>query len=106
MFVTWLAYPGDSEDDTRSRVHASLCNQALRVKCAIEPDWALSPQRIKPIYAFRSQRDIKRDLRTLARRLRDRVVAGRMAMAFLKEALGRCYGLPGGARAPPRARSR
>lgn len=88
MFVTWLAYPGDSEDDTRSRVHASLCNHALRVKCAIEPDWALSPQRIKPIYALRCERDIKRDLRTLARRLRDRMVAGRMAMAFLKEALG------------------
>jgi hypothetical protein len=88
MFVTWLAYPGDSEDEIRSRVHASLCNHALRVKCAIEPDWALVPQAIKPIYALRCQRDIKRDLRTLARRLRDRMVAGRMAMAFLKEALG------------------
>lgn len=82
-----LAYPGDSEE-TRAGVHGSLCHHALRVICEIEPDWALSPQRIKPIYALRTSREVKQDLRTLQRRLRDRMVAGRMAIGFLKEAVG------------------
>jgi len=86
MLVTLLAYPVESEE-TRSRVHASLCTHALRAKCLIEPDWTTSAQSIKPIYALRGQPDINRDLLTLERRLRDRAVAGRMAIAFLKEAL-------------------
>jgi len=98
MLVTLLAYPGDSEE-TRGRVHASLCTHALRVKCEIEPDWAIAPQPIRPIYALRGQRDLNRDLRTIERRLRDRMVAGRMAIAFLKEALpGHVLKLPLGAK--------
>jgi hypothetical protein len=98
MLVTWLAFSGESEtEETRSRVHASLCNYALRAMCEIEPNCATSPQVIKPIYALRSQQDIDRDLRTLERRLRDRMVAGRMAIAFLKEALtGQAPKLPAG----------
>ena len=42
---------------------------------------------MKPIYALRNQRDSDRYLRTAQRRLRDRMVAGRMAMGFLKEAV-------------------
>jgi hypothetical protein len=85
VLVSVLAYPGDSEEETRAGVHASLCHHALRVKCEIEPNWALSPQRMKPIYALRTSREVKQDLRTLQRRLRDRLVAGRMAIGFLKE---------------------
>jgi hypothetical protein len=81
------AYPSDSEE-TRAGVHASLCHHALQVLCAIEPDWALCPQRIKPIYALRRADDVSRDLRTLQRRLRDRMAAGRMAIGLLKEAVG------------------
>jgi hypothetical protein len=47
----------------------------------------VSPQPIKPVYALRSQCDIDRDLRTLQRRLRDRMIAARMAIGFLKEAV-------------------
>ena len=54
LLVTLLAYPEEGEE-TRSEVHASLCAHALRVKCAIEPDWALPSQPIKPIYALRRQ---------------------------------------------------
>jgi hypothetical protein len=86
MLVTLLAYPVES-DEIRSRVHASLCTHALRVKCLIEPDWATSAQSIKPLYALRGQPDINRDLLTIERRLRDRAAAGRMAIAFLKEAV-------------------
>jgi hypothetical protein len=85
MLLTLLAYPGDGDEERRDKVHASLCHRALRLKCESEPEWALSPQWIKPIYALRDSRDIKRDLRTLQRRLRDRMAAGRMAIGFLKK---------------------
>jgi hypothetical protein len=53
----------------------------------MEPDWAIPSQPMKPIYALRRQDENDRFLRTLERRVRDRVVAGRMAIGFLKEAL-------------------
>src|SRR5580704_10711917 len=49
---------------------------------ASEPDLATVPQPMKPIYAFRLQQDISRDLRTLERRIRDRMIAGRMGIGF------------------------
>src|ERR1700720_2388081 len=88
LLVTLLAFP-DASDETQGNVHASLCNYALKVRSAIEPDWTIVPQPIKPFYAFRSESDCHRDLRTLVRRWRSRMVAGRMGIAFLKE------GLPG-----------
>jgi hypothetical protein len=45
------------------------------------------PQQMKPIYALRSQHENDRFLRTLERRVRDRMVAGRMAIGFLQEAM-------------------
>ena len=96
LLLTLLAYP-DASDETQGNVHLSLCTHALRVRSEIEPDWALLAQPIKPIYALRSQRDCNRDLRTLERRMRDRMVAGRMGIAFLREALpGRVLELPAG----------
>lgn len=94
LLVTLLAFP-DASDETQGNVHASLCNYALKVRSAIEPDWTIVPQPIKPFYAFRSESDCNRDLRTLVRRWRDRMVAGRMGIAFLKEALpGQVLELP------------
>ena len=81
LLLTLLAYP-DASDETQGNVHLSLCTHALRVRSEIEPDWALLAQPIKPIYALRSQRDCNRDLRTIERRMRDRMVAGRMGIAF------------------------
>lgn len=86
--LTWLAFPGEKEsEERRSRVHASLCAYALRAKYETDSEWLVSPQSIKPIYALRPQFDIDRDLKTLQRRLRDRMIAARMAIGFLKEAL-------------------
>ena len=76
LLVTLLAFP-DASDETQGNVQASLCNYALKVRSAIEHDWTILPQPIKPFYAFRSERDCNRDLRTLVRRWRDRMVAGR-----------------------------
>jgi hypothetical protein len=95
--VTLLAYPGKGEEETRPAVHASLCHHALRMKCGSEPGWALSPQPIKPIYALRTPREVNQDLRSLKRRLRDRMAAGRMAIGLLKEAVtGKAAELPAG----------
>ena len=91
--IALLAYPGPTEEEQREAAHAALCNHALRVKCEREPDWGRSPQSIKPLYALR--RPVTRDLHTLRRRLRDRMVAGRMAIGFLQEAVtGRVPELP------------
>src|SRR5580704_12277583 len=79
--ITLLAYPREKEE-VWAQVHASLCNYALRIKSASEPDLATVPQPMKPIYAFRLQQDISRDLRTLERRIRDRMIAGRMGIGF------------------------
>jgi hypothetical protein len=86
LLVTLLAFPEQSEE-THSEVHASLCAHALRVKCTMDPDWAIPSQPMKPIYALRRQDDNDHFLRTLERRMRDRMIAGRMAIGFLKEAL-------------------
>ena len=67
LLVTLLAFP-DASDETQGNVHASLCNYALKVRSAMEPDWTIVPQPIKPFYAFRSESDCNRDLRTLVRR--------------------------------------
>jgi hypothetical protein len=98
LLVTLLAYPVASEE-TQGHAFTSLCTHALRARSEIEPDWALQPQSIKPIYSLRSQPDCNRALRTLERRLRDRMVAGRMVIGFLKEALlGQVPDLPAGVR--------
>ena len=88
MLLTWLAFPEESNsEETSSRVHASLCNYALRAKSQSEQEWDIAPQPIKPVYALRPQSEVNRDLRTFERRLRHRMIAGRMAIGFLKEAL-------------------
>ena len=84
--ITLLAYPREREE-VSAQVHASLCSYALRIRSASEPDQTTVPQPIKPIYAFRLEQDISRDLRTLERRMRDRMIAGRMGIGFLKEAV-------------------
>lgn len=85
--LTLLACPSAKDtDEVRGGFHATLCSLALQVQAVIQPEWARSPQSIKPLYFLRSDRDIARDLKLLARRLRDRAVAARMAIAFLKEA--------------------
>jgi hypothetical protein len=87
VLISLLAFPGDSEEEIRAAAHASLCHHALRAVCEFTPDWALHPQAIKPLYALRTSQEVRKDLRTLRRRLRDRMAAGRMAIGFLKFAI-------------------
>lgn len=85
LLLTWLAYVDETEE-LRSRVHASLCACALRAMGESDTEWATSPQIIKPIYLLQRTGEINRSLRQLKRRLRDRMIAARMAYPFLQEA--------------------
>lgn len=93
--VAFLAHPVDHECSSRPGLQASLCALALRARFEGQPD-EFAPQLIKPIYAFRTKEQISRDLKTLKRRLRDRMVAARMAIAFLQGAAGKEPKLPAG----------
>jgi hypothetical protein len=95
ILLALLAYPNDTNDKHRPALHASLCSEYLRDRYANAADEAV-PQLIKPIYAFRRDRDVKKDMKTLGRRLRDRQVAARMIMGFLQEASGSAVRLPPG----------
>ena len=87
MLLTHLAYPEKNiSDDERGKIHATLCNWALRLRYNEDPAWSQSPQLIKPCYAFFDADEIAKILKTFSRRMRDRSVAGRMAMAFIMEA--------------------
>ena len=96
ILITLLAYSGENDEQSEA-IHASLCHLAVRTTGVLNPDWARSPQRIKPLYALRTPEEVSKDLRTVPRRLRDRLAAGRMAIGFLKEvATGQEPELPAG----------
>jgi hypothetical protein len=86
-----LAYPVDT-GNVRDGLRASLCANYLRNQYSLADDAV--PPLAKSVYAFRSERDVKKDLKTLDRRLRDRMVAARMAIGFLQEAAGTPPRLP------------
>lgn len=94
-----LAYPAVNDEKHRQNLHASLCASTVRVVFPVDSESRVQPQLIKPIYAFRSEREIAKDLRTIKRRHRQRMIAGRMAVAFLKQAGGIPLNLPA---SPPR----
>lgn len=98
ILVTLLAYPEiNAADATLGRMHRTLCAHTLHERCETDPEWAAAPQRIKPIYAFISGREIDRNLRPLVRRLRDRMAAAHMVIPFLQQAQnGRTPDLPPG----------
>lgn len=65
-----LAFPEyDEHDKKRMSLHASLCHLYYRSRAETDVTWAVTPQRLKPLYAFRDQKQIGRDLKQLKRRL-------------------------------------
>ena len=69
----------------------------LRATGESDAGWATSPQTLKPIYLLQTAREINRSFRQIKRRLRDRMVAGRMAYPFLQQAnCGEVPKLPAG----------
>lgn len=91
-----LAFPVDDENDTnRMNLHASLCHLIYQSRYESDETWAIKPQLLKPIYAFRDKKQVSRDLKPIKRRLRDRMQAAKIAIAFLQEIeLGQAFQLP------------
>ena len=86
LLISTLAIPAAVDHKQRDQLYLSLCSWFIRDRGARDPAWAQRPQMVRPDYACRPEALIKRDVGTLDRRLKDRVTAGHMAIAFLKEA--------------------
>ena len=84
LLITLLAYPREREE-VWAQVHASLCSYALRNKVCVGAKLGDSATTDQADLCISPQQDISRDLRTLDRRIRDRMIAGRMGIGFLKE---------------------
>jgi hypothetical protein len=86
VLLAVLACPG-ADDEKSSELYRSLCGMALwlwHLKNA--DDW--TPILVKPQYVFRDRKVIDRDVAYVAKRLEKRLIAGRMAIAFFKKAIG------------------
>ncbi len=82
-----LAFP-DRKDDALflGNALADLCHQYLLIKWESDPQAAHLPQLMKPIYAFRDQKRLEKNLKNFDRRIQERLHAAKMAIAFLQEA--------------------
>lgn len=97
LLLTLLAFPKETVDDqVLAELHASLCTTALIERARTDPSWAVAHQAIKPVHFSVAPDVAKRKLRTLHRRLRDRMIAGRIANAILFDAAGLSPTLPKG----------
>jgi hypothetical protein len=85
--IAVLAFPGPNEIDGRRRAFEALCADVLRATCEAEPEKAVVWRDRFPTYAAIDAKESRRRLRTLRRRLRDRMVAARMALGYFDEAL-------------------
>jgi hypothetical protein len=85
-----LAFPS-ATDEKREEIAASLCASHLRAMFEESGD---PNELVKTKYAFREVQKIKRDLKTIDRRVRDRMVAAKVAIAFLQGAVGHRPNLP------------
>lgn len=95
MLIAILAYPEPNTEKQKAELHASLCHLYLRAKFEEDSELGNTAQLTKPFYAFRTEKQVSKDLKKLERRLRDRMVAARIAMPFLQEVeLGKLPVLP------------
>ncbi len=78
--------PSLGDEEKRSRYHTILCAEALRERYKRDEEWANTPQRLKPIYAFYDLGAVAMDMNTINRQLQHRLQAAHVAIAFLKEA--------------------
>jgi len=87
VLITTLAFsePRDT-GETRARVLHSLCAWAIHARAERDESWAGAAQEIKPKYAVWPVAETNRDVVRLNARMRHRMIAARMALAFLKPA--------------------
>lgn len=95
LLLSVLATPKPGE--TRDDLYESICIWLIQQRCMREPDWSRVELPVKPLLFTVSERDRRSDFRTLEGRLRHRISAGHMAIAFLMEAAsGELPELPNG----------
>jgi hypothetical protein len=87
VLITTLTFsePRDT-GETRARVLHSLCAWAIHARAERDEAWAGGIQPIKPKYAAWPLAETNRDVVRLNARMRHRMIAARMALAFLKPA--------------------
>jgi hypothetical protein len=89
--VAILAFPGHQEIDARERAFEALCADVVRITCKTDRKHRAWWSARFPAYAAIDAAESRRRLRTLRRRLRDRMKAGQMALGFFDEALRRMF---------------
>jgi hypothetical protein len=99
LLVT-LAYPDPVDAEKNFQLYLSLCGNALWLKHIDNPD-DRTPITVKSQYVFRDRKIIERDVRTIEKRVAERMVAARMAIAFLKRANGETDPCPRASNASP-----
>jgi hypothetical protein len=80
-----LAFPALAEEAAFKKAAEALCAEVLRKTIAAYPDHADDWRAAYPVYSAIDEAECHRRLRTLPRRLRDRMVASRMSLGFLRE---------------------
>jgi hypothetical protein len=92
--LTVLANPKENDGARSLELYLSLCGGALWLMHSLNPEDE-APTTVKPKYVFRDRKINDRHVRFVARRLSERMVARRMAIAFFQQAeLGRLPSLP------------
>lgn len=86
VLFAYLAFPEPDADIQRGEAQVALCNLALHAMAQEDPASMWVPQPIKPGHLIMSEQDVARIMRTFDGRLRDRLVAARMAIPLLQEA--------------------
>jgi hypothetical protein len=94
--LTVLTCARNGDDERSLHLYLSLCAKALWLKHIMDPD-NCTPIVVNPRYVFRDRKTIDRDVAFVAKRLGERMVAGRMAIPFFQRAaLGAAGSLPNG----------
>lgn len=82
-----VAFPGAGEDEARSKAEEALCAKLVRITFETFPETTEDLRERFPLYYSIDPKEAGRRLRTLRRRLDDRMIAGRMSLGFLEEAI-------------------
>ena len=85
--IALLGFPDAQEVDRRQRAFEALCARAVHARCAADPGNSAAWRAQFPAYAAIDKAEIRRRLRTLPRRLGDRMKAAQMALGYFDEAL-------------------
>ena len=82
-----MAFPLEAEDEMRMKAADALCAQNVRVTYEAYPETASELKATYPRYAEIDIKEERRRLRTLKKRLDNRMIASRMSLGFFEEGL-------------------